>query len=138
MSFHSKRIEEIYNLLESNENGLSNKDVVIKRQKYGMNELPKARPKTILSVFLSQLKDLIVIILIITAIISFGIGEEIDGFFIILVILCDAILGTFQEWRAEKSAKARGGHGVFLQRRPRVRVLPLPDGREGRAHHEDL
>ena len=33
--------------------------------------------------------------------------------------------------RAEKGASARGGHGLFLQRRPRVRVLPLPDGREG-------
>ncbi len=131
MSFHNKKVEDIYLEFNSSENGLSHNEVIYNRNKYGFNELPKAKPKTVFNVFLSQFKDLIVIILLVTAIISFGIGEIVDGIFIVLVILCDAVLGTFQEWRAEKSA-------ISLQNMVTVKVIVLRNGHKEEIDSKEL
>ena len=131
MNFHSKDLKDIYRELNSCEEGLSKQIVEQQRQKYGINELPKAKQKTILDVFLEQFKDLIVIILIITAIISFGIGETMDAFFIFLVIIGDAVLGTFQEWNAEKSAAS-------LQNMVKVNVIVLRDKHKIEINSNDL
>ena len=57
-------------------------------------------------VILRQFKSPLIYILMIAALISFAIGEFTDGFFILAVITVNAIIGTLQEWKAEKSAHA--------------------------------
>lgn len=121
MNFHAKEIEEILSTLKSSKEGLTSVQVKEKEKEYGLNILPKSKQKTLLSVFFSQFKDLIVIILLITAIVSLCIGEMMDAIFIVIVILSDAILGTFQEWRAEKSA-------ISLQNMVTVKSIVLRDG----------
>lgn len=84
--------------------GLYNKDVDKLLDKYGKNILPKKKSNSIFKIFFSGLLDPIVILLIITSVISFIIGEVIDGIVISFIILLDLILGTIEEYQANKNA----------------------------------
>ena len=84
--------------------GLSSKAVNKLLEKYGKNILPQKKGSSILKIFFEGLLDPIVILLIITAVISFLIGEIIDGTVISFIILLDLILGTIEEYQANKNA----------------------------------
>ena len=97
-------INEIFEILSTSENGLSKKETLERIKKYGYNELPKKKQKTFFQIFLSELKDSIIVLLIIMSIFSFLIGEYVDGSAIIFIILVDLIMGTLQELKANKNA----------------------------------
>lgn len=103
---HSKEINEVLELVNSSKSGLSEEEALKRLQKDGFNELPKGKKETIFHMFLSQLKNPIIYILMISTVLSFMIGEVIDASFIIAIILLDAILGTYQEYRAVRSSEA--------------------------------
>ena len=86
-----------------NRDGLSTEQVASQRQKHGENALAEEKKKSALLVFLEQFKDLLVIILIITAVISFVTGNRESTIVILAVITLNAILGTYQHFKAEKS-----------------------------------
>lgn len=104
--WYKLKISEIYDKLDSNANGLSEKVAEKRLKENGKNILPKAKKKGIIAIFFSELKSPIIYILIVSMILSFIVGELVDGFFILIVILLDAILGTVQEWNASKNAEA--------------------------------
>lgn len=104
--WHALKPIEIYQKLDTSKSGLSTKEAEKRLLKYGSNVLPKGKKKTVLQVFLSELKSPIIFILIISMILSFIVGEFIDGLFILICILLDSILGTIQEWRSEKNAES--------------------------------
>lgn len=87
-------------------NGLSNKQVIENRQKYGKNELVEKESKSKARVFLEQFQDILVIILIISAFISFFTDSLESTIVIFSVIILNAILGTYQHFKAEKSLKS--------------------------------
>lgn len=100
---YQKRFEEVLKELHSSENGLSNDDVIERQKKYGLNQFDEKENESVLTIFLNQFKDLLVIILIIAAFIS-GISGQLESTFVILaVILINAILGTVQTLKAQKS-----------------------------------
>lgn len=101
---HHLKIEEVYKKLNSSSNGLTSKQVDENLKTYGRNLLPKKKQDSFLKIFLKEFADPIVLLLIVTVIFSFVIGEVIDAVAIIFIILIDALLGTFQEWKAEKNA----------------------------------
>lgn len=74
--------------------------------KYGKNILPRKKGKSILSIFFSGLLDPIIILLIITSVISFLIGEVIDALVIVFIIFLDLLLGTVEEYQANKKANS--------------------------------
>lgn len=83
--------------------GLSDEQVKENRSKYGENTISEGKKQSTLVIFLSQFKDFLVIILIIAALVS-ALTGELDSFFVIIaVITMNAILGTVQTVRAEKS-----------------------------------
>ncbi len=102
----SHSCNEIFKEYETSLNGIDSKTILNRKKMYGLNELPKARKKTIFMTFFEQLLNPMCIVLIVTIILSFIIGEYLDAMFIIFVLLLDSILGTFQEWKAEKSAES--------------------------------
>lgn len=104
--WHTLMPSEIYKILESSKNGITDIEAEKRLQKYGYNILPKGKKKNFIQVFLSELNSPIIYILIISMVLSFIVGERIDGIFILLCILLDAILGSLQEWKSEKNAEA--------------------------------
>ena len=92
--------------LKTSLNGLSTKEAKNRLNKYGPNELPKENKKNVFEIFLSSFKDPIILILLISALLSFVIGEIIDGFAIIFIIIVDALVSTIQEYKAEKNSEA--------------------------------
>ncbi len=88
------------------ENGLSDVEARERLLTYGENALQEGVHRSILAVFLSQFADLLVILLIVAAVISMLSGNVESSIVIIVVILLNAILGTFQYYKAEKSLDA--------------------------------
>ncbi|MDD6919888.1 MAG: calcium-translocating P-type ATPase, PMCA-type [Eubacteriales bacterium] len=104
--YYNKNIEEIMTEFSSNKNGLSDDQANINRNKYGKNQLEEAKKKSPFLIFLDQFKDLLVIVLIIAAIISAITGNIESTAIIIAVIILNAILGTVQYIKAEKSLES--------------------------------
>lgn len=95
-----EQLEEMFGFREK---GLTEEEVERIRKETGENRLSEGRHKSLLQVFLSQFCDLMVIILIIAAIISMFSGNVESTIVIFLVLLMNAVLGTIQYRKAEKS-----------------------------------
>ncbi|MBP3307618.1 MAG: HAD-IC family P-type ATPase, partial [Anaerotignum sp.] len=98
-----KQKEELYRLLESDPRGLTTGEARTRLEKYGENKLQEGKQKTVLQVFAEQFADLLVVILIIAAIISALTGGIEGAIVIIAVLIMNAILGTAQHFKAQKS-----------------------------------
>jgi len=105
-AWHALPEERVYSLLASSPSGLAAEEVRARIGKFGSNTLPTKKPVAVWEVTLRQFKSPLIYILMIASLISFGIGEFTDGSFILAVITVNAIIGTLQEWKAEKSAQA--------------------------------
>ena len=101
--FYNKSIEETLKELSSRESGLSSSESIKSRKINGSNTLPEGKKKSIFSVMADQFKDVLVAILIVAAIISLTTGNIESTIVIISVIILNAILGTVQYVKAEKS-----------------------------------
>ncbi|MDZ4243999.1 MAG: cation-transporting P-type ATPase, partial [Candidatus Doudnabacteria bacterium] len=82
--------------------GLSEKDILQRQQVWGKNELPKGKRTTALQMFVRQFKSPLVYILLVAAVLTWWIGEYADMIVILVVVLANAIVGLFQEYRANK------------------------------------
>lgn len=105
--WYKKSKNEILQELDVDEkNGLSSTEALRRLEKYGKNKLETKKKKTLFKQFLSQLKDVMIYILIIAAIISAFLGEISDALIILLVIIINAVIGVIQESKAEKALDA--------------------------------
>jgi Ca2+-transporting ATPase len=106
--------------------GLSSQEAAGRLEQTGPNELRKGEAISPLSILLSQFRSLVIWVLIGAAIVSAALGEFVDGIAIIAIVLLNAIIGFFQEYRAERAAAAlarltaprtkvvRGGHAAVI------------------------
>lgn len=99
-------VEELMERLHATENGHSEADVERIRKEKGENILTEGRKKSTISVFFSQFADLLVIILIIAAIVSMFSGNVESTIVILLVLVMNAVLGTIQHVKAQKSLES--------------------------------
>ena len=86
--------------------GLSPEEARNRLERYGENKLAEGRKKTALEVFIDQFKDLIVWILIAAAVISILSGQGESSLVIFAVLILNAVLGTVQYLKAEKSLES--------------------------------
>ena len=86
--------------------GLSPEEAQNRLERYGENKLAEGRKKTALEVFIDQFKDLIVWILIAAAVISILSGQGESSMVIFAVLILNAVLGTVQYLKAEKSLES--------------------------------
>ncbi|NRT26672.1 magnesium-transporting ATPase (P-type) [Clostridium beijerinckii] len=86
--------------------GLSESEAKERLEKYGENKLASQSKKSLWQLFLSQINDVMIYILLVAAIISAFMHEYSDTIVILLVILINALIGVFQESKAEKSLEA--------------------------------
>lgn len=104
--YYSMDIDIVYEKLQSSPAGLSTDEVESRKKKYGINVLEEKKPKSKARVFLEQFQDILVMILIASAIISLFTGGLESTIVIFFVISLNATLGTIQYFKAEKSLKS--------------------------------
>ena len=103
----NKSSEEIIKELNVNPiTGLSSNEAKERLEKYGPNKLATKKQKTIFQLFLAQIKDVMIYILLGAAIFSAIVKEYSDSIIILIVILINAIIGVVQEAKAEKALEA--------------------------------
>lgn len=129
--WHSTEKEEVLEILKSSELGLAEKEVKLRQEKYGKNELPKGKTPSLVRIFIEQLLDPIVLLLVVAMIFSILIKENIDAIAIAFIILVDLILGTFQEWKASKNVEA-------LTKLIEIRTKTLRSGKEIEVYSSNL
>ena len=104
--FYNKKIEDIEKELETSNKGLSKEEVLNRQRKYGKNTLPKKEQDSILKIFFNEFKDPMVILLLVAILASIIAGEVIDAIAILFIVLIDAMMGTYQENKANNTAEA--------------------------------
>jgi Ca2+-transporting ATPase len=100
--YYQMTIEEVLDNLNTSEKGLSKNDAARRLKKYGKNELKAKIKVPVWLIFLSQFKELLILILIIGGIISFLIGNARDGTIIFLIVFVNAVIGFVHEYKAGK------------------------------------
>ena len=101
--YTNKNSEEVFEMLKSQESGLSEKEAVSRQKVYGFNEI-KTKEIRPLHILIRQFRSPFFYLLFIAAIICFTIGEIINGLVILGFVFINASLGFLQEGRAEKTA----------------------------------
>lgn len=103
-----KSIEDTLETLKTNQNGLTDDDAESRKEKYGLNKIKEPDKESLVKKLIKELSNYMTIVLIIAAIVS-GMtslysGESmIDSFIILFVVLMNAILGVYQETKAEEA-----------------------------------
>ena len=106
-SWYQIESPDVLSKLESDgQNGLSTNDAIERLLKYGRNELIDKGTRNPLLILWDQIKEIMVVILIIAAVISAVLGETNDMIVILLIVILNAILGFTQEYRAEQAIAA--------------------------------
>ncbi|NLC76512.1 MAG: calcium-translocating P-type ATPase, SERCA-type [Clostridia bacterium] len=111
--------------------GLTKEEVDKRLGIYGANALKEEPPRSILAMFFDQLKETLIVILIIAAIVSGALGEWIDSIVILIIVVLNAILGVFQENKAEQALKA-------LKEMTKAHVKVLREGQVIQVNVEEL
>ncbi len=114
MNHHAQSADEVLRELSVDaDTGLTGEEALSRMEKYGENRLSDGKKKTVLHRFAEQFKDVMIIILIIAAVISFGIAiyegnpkEFFEPVLILLIVILNAVMGVVQESRAEKALDA--------------------------------
>ena len=111
MKFYTDSTQDVLNELQSSDSGLSSAQASERLERYGRNKLRDAKKTSLIKRFFEQLKDPMIIILIIAAIVSAVVSfyekeSFADTIIIIAVVLLNAILGVLQESKAEKAIEA--------------------------------
>lgn len=100
--YYRMTVQETLDSWETSEKGLSKSEAEKRLKKYGENTLKAEIKMPLWLVFLSQFKELLVLILIIGGLIAYFIGDYRDGTIIFLIVIVNAVVGFIQEYRAGK------------------------------------
>ena len=106
MNWHSMSIEEVLTKTGSKPGGLDDAAVQQKTEEYGKNELISKKKISPLVIFLRQFLDVMILVLGVAAVISVFIGEVSDTIVIVVIIVLNAVIGFIQEYRAEQAMEA--------------------------------
>ncbi len=137
MKFYCESTETVLKQMETTENGLSGSEAERRLEEHGKNRLKAAKGKSIFCRFMEQLADPMILILLAAAGVS-GVlaamepeGEFVDVIIILAVVIINAVLGVYQESKAEKAIEA-------LQEMSAATSKVLRDGKVQIVHSEDL
>lgn len=114
-------LPSVFEALDATESGLTDSEAQAKLSKFGPNKLPQKPPAPIWKIFIRQFGSPLIYILVFAAAISIVIKEPTDAAFIMAVLLLNAIIGGYQEYKAEQSAQA-------LQKLLQIKAAVLRDG----------
>jgi magnesium-transporting ATPase (P-type) len=119
--WHSLNLEAVFENLQANPNGLRESEAKQRFEQVGANSLPQPSPPGCWQILLRQFRSPLIYILGLAACVSLAIGDVKDAGFIIAVLAINAVIGGYQEWRAEQSSRA-------LQRLLKILAVVVRDG----------
>jgi len=136
MDFHNLELDEVLEIVASNKNGLTEKEAQKRLIQNGKNKLNDVKKESKLVKFLNEFKDLMIIILIISSIISFILSiinnEPItDSIIILAIVILNAVMGFVQEHKADKAIDA-------LKKMQVTKVKVKRDGKINVVNSEDI
>jgi len=103
---HACDVEQVLAALGTSPRGLTQAEAAERLARLGANLLPRARPPTLGAVFLHQFNSPLMYVLLAATLISAALGEWSDATFIFVAVLINAVIGTYQEHSAERTAEA--------------------------------
>ena len=123
MNYYNEEIGEVLKNLKTSLNGISQEEAKRRLERYGYNSLPKKKQDGIIKIFLREIINPIVLILLVTVIFSFYNHEYYDGIIVLFIVFLDLLMGTVQEYSATKKA-------MSLENIIKVNVRVLRDNKE--------
>ena len=106
-NWHLLTVEDALSALQSHpEQGLDTAIQAQRLREMGKNELPEGKRRSLLRMFADQFADVMIVVLIVAAVISGLLGEAIETVVILVIVALNAVIGTFQEYRAERAMAA--------------------------------
>ena len=97
---YTKSSVDVIKELNSSTDGLTDEEASIRLEKYGLNEIERTKQKTILEMIVEQLKDKMILILLLASVLSFLLGEYAEGVVILVIIFINALISIIQEKKA--------------------------------------
>ena len=130
--WYAKSQEEVLDELKVNPaSGLTSVEAAVRLEKYGRNKLREKPKKSLFALFLAQLQDMLIYVLLGAAAITIVIGEYVDAIIILFVVVLNAVIGVIQEYKAEKAIEA-------LQKLTSPKSLVRRDGETIEINSQDI
>ena len=130
-AWHSLGLDDVLQQLDVSEHGLSEGQAAVRLSQYGPNTLPLKPPAALWQIVLRQFRSPLIYILVLAAIVSVAIGDLKDAAFIAGVLVLNALIGAYQERKAEQSSHA-------LRKLLQIRASVHRDGEVREVKAEDL
>jgi len=105
MGYWAKTPEAILKELNSSRNGLGQEEANRRLKNYGLNDIPKRKEKSALSLLLSKMSDLLAITLVIASVVSFFTGGQTEAIVIIAIVVVNILIGFVQEYKSENALR---------------------------------
>jgi Ca2+-transporting ATPase len=131
MSYHDKTTKEVLTELAAPDTGLSSEEAKLRLEKYGPNVLKDAAKIHPLKILLAQFKSPIVWILLVAMFIALFAHETTDFYVIAVIVILNALLGFFQEYKAEQAIAA-------LKKLTALKANVIRDGKQVEINSADL
>ncbi|MBM4146021.1 MAG: HAD-IC family P-type ATPase [Nitrospira sp.] len=131
MNWYQVGVKELFQKLNTSENGLSETGIRQRLEQFGPNKLAEEERISRLKILLHQFTSPLIYILLIAGVVTLLLREYIDSGVIFAVVILNAIIGYFQEYKAEESVRALKKMVV-----PKAKVLR--EGKEKEIHSEEL
>ncbi len=129
-AWHVVELPELRETLRATDQGLTEAEAEARLATYGPNRLPEPEPVPLWRVILRQFYSPLIYILVLAAVVSLFLGEWKDAGFIAAVLAINALIGSYQEWKAEQSGLALRKLlriRASVQRDREVREIPAED-----------
>ena len=128
---HSKTIEQVLKELNTSDKGISQQEAEERLKQYGLNEIKEEKKISQWKIFIEQFNSVVVWILIAATIISAFLKEYVDAIVILVILILIAILGFVQEYRAERAIEA-------LKKLASLRATVIRDGQKREIDSRNL
>ena len=106
MLYYQSTTKDVFQKLKTSKDGLSNKEVLKRQKKYGLNKLEEKNKVSPWKIFFDQFKSTLIVILVVATIVSALVGEAMDAIVIMIIVVLNAIFGFVQEYKAEKAIES--------------------------------
>jgi Ca2+-transporting ATPase len=130
-TFHTLDVESVEAALKTGRSGIETEEAKIRLKKFGPNILQEKKGPSALRIFAEQFKNYLILVLIAATLISIIFNDFTDALVISAVIILNAALGFYQEYRAEKSTEA-------LKRLTAPKAIVIREGQEKEIPARDL